>query len=56
MKTVVTHEELSREAVPDDAALCGEVLAPIPGERWECVAPAGHHPEVGHTAPDGTTW
>lgn len=34
---------------------CAEVLAPIPGQRWECVAPAGHEPSD-HIADDGTRW
>ena len=40
----------------DEQPLCGDVLAPIPGLRWECVAPSGHLPELEHIAADGTTW
>ena len=40
----------------DKQPLCGDVLAPIPGLRWECVAANGHLPELEHIAGDGTTW
>lgn len=34
---------------------CGDVLAPIPGERWVCVADAEHTSEE-HVSDDGTRW
>ena len=34
---------------------CGDVLAPIPGERWVCIGPDGHGPGE-HVAEDGTCW
>ena len=40
----------------EEQPLCGDVLAPIPGLRWECVALSGHLPELEHIASDGTTW
>jgi hypothetical protein len=36
-------------------SICGDVLAPIPGERWVCVAWSGHGPGE-HVAEDGTRW
>jgi hypothetical protein len=49
------------EAIPREETValnehrCGDVLAPIPGERWTCVAVAGHGVES-HIAEDGTRW
>lgn len=47
--------ELIKCASELDVVSCGEVLAPIPGERWVCVSGAGHDPDD-HIAEDGTTW
>lgn len=38
-----------------DVPICGDLLAPIPGECWVCVEPAGHGPDE-HVAEDGTRW
>jgi hypothetical protein len=34
---------------------CGDVLSPIPGQRWVCVS-SPHHPDVDHVAIDGMNW
>lgn len=52
--------DVDEMCVPKDPSLlreqvCGDVLSPIPGERRECVEPAGHV-LGGHVAEDGTRW
>lgn len=58
MKTALADVDDVR--APEESSLvrgsiCEDVLAPIPGERWVCVAPAGHGPGD-HVGEDGTRW
>jgi hypothetical protein len=55
MKSAIDDNADMTMLTTDAAPRCGEVLAPIPGERWECVAVAGHELRD-HVADDGTQW
>jgi hypothetical protein len=52
---LVEDERVIEDVASFYSSRCGDVLAPIPGERWVCVGSAGHGPG-GHIAEDGTQW